>query len=420
MNFVDGKIIDREEADVITGQLYQRICATLAAGSLDSETVVAAVDKLVAGLRLEDILALAEPFGLPVGQITAQFDAAKHAFSAEELHRRLAFELNLHDDRYITRPLGVLVHIAAGNAEGLPAFSVIEGLLAGNINILKLPKEEGGISIEILKALCDIEPRLEPYIYVFDYTSSDITKIGELVSVADAVVVWGGDEAVKALRKLTPPNTRIVEWGHKLSFGYITKEGATVENLRGFAQNIADTSQALCSSCQGIYVDSSSGLSAEAFAEMFLPILEETLQLLTADNVLWAKHTIEIVAQKLQAVFDGRRIFAGERGSVTVFDDSQLMAAAVFGNVWVKELPRSGIIETLKKHRSHLQTVGIACGDDELDALEDAFYKAGAVRCCHGCDMSNGFYSSVHDGEKSLLRYSKIVEKHQVTYRNLR
>jgi hypothetical protein len=409
MNFADGKIIDRAEADIITSELYQRICHTLAAGSLDNETVVAAVDKLVSGLRLEDILALAEPFGLPVGQITAQFDAAKQAFSAEELRRRLAFELQLDDEHYETRPLGVLVHIAAGNAEGLPAFSVIEGLLAGNINILKLPKEEGGISIEILKALCDIEPRLVPYIYVFDYTSQDVEKIGELVSVADAVVVWGGDEAVKALRKLTPPNTRIVEWGHKLSFGYVTKEGATVENLRGLAKNIADTSQALCSSCQGIYVDSSSGLTAEAFAEMFLPILEETLSKLDADNVVWAKHTIEIVAERLQAVFDGRKIFAGERGSVTVFDDSDLMAAAVFGNVWVKELPRAGIIEALKKHRSHLQTVGIACGESELAEIENVFYKAGAVRCCNGADMSNGFYTSVHDGEKSLLRYSKIV-----------
>lgn len=36
-------------------------------------------------------------------------------------------------------PLGVLFHIAAGNAEALPAYSVAEGLLMGNVNLLKLP-----------------------------------------------------------------------------------------------------------------------------------------------------------------------------------------------------------------------------------------------------------------------------------------
>jgi len=46
-------------------------------------------------------------------------------------------------------PLGVLLHIGAGNALGLSAFSVIEGLITGNINILKLPEKEGGISSRI-------------------------------------------------------------------------------------------------------------------------------------------------------------------------------------------------------------------------------------------------------------------------------
>ena len=45
----------------------------------------------------------------------------------------------------LARPLGVLLHIAAGNADGLPAFSVAEGLATGNINILKLPQADNGL-----------------------------------------------------------------------------------------------------------------------------------------------------------------------------------------------------------------------------------------------------------------------------------
>ena len=57
---------------------------------------------------------------------------------------------NLIEEKKV--PLGVIMHIGAGNALGLAAFSVMEGLLTGNINILKLPEYEGGISLKILNA----------------------------------------------------------------------------------------------------------------------------------------------------------------------------------------------------------------------------------------------------------------------------
>ena len=59
--------------------------------------------------------------------------------------RRFVPPYGLEEIREETRPLGVLLHIAAGNAEGLPFFSVVEGLLAGNINILKLPGMDDGV-----------------------------------------------------------------------------------------------------------------------------------------------------------------------------------------------------------------------------------------------------------------------------------
>ena len=57
-------------------------------------------------------------------------------------------------------PLGVLLHVGAGNMEGLPAYSAVEGLLAGNINLLKLPENDNGISSFLLRRLAAIEPRL--------------------------------------------------------------------------------------------------------------------------------------------------------------------------------------------------------------------------------------------------------------------
>ena len=48
-----------------------------------------------------------------------------------------------------TVPLGTLFHVTAGNVDGLPAFSAVEGLLTGNINLVKLPSGDQGLSLAV-------------------------------------------------------------------------------------------------------------------------------------------------------------------------------------------------------------------------------------------------------------------------------
>ena len=56
--------------------------------------------------------------------------------------------------------------------------------------------------------------------YVFDVPSTDLESLTVFARAADAVVVWGGDEAVRAARRLADPDTQVISWGHKLSFAY--------------------------------------------------------------------------------------------------------------------------------------------------------------------------------------------------------
>jgi len=125
-------------------------------------------------------------------------------FSKESLLHRLAVELGddygkpvtfrpIFREYSVTQqtvPLGVLLHIAAGNADGLPAFSILEGLLTGNINILKLSAAEGGISVRLLLEFIKAEPVLADYIYVFDYSSRDIEHIEKLISAVVCSLVF--------------------------------------------------------------------------------------------------------------------------------------------------------------------------------------------------------------------------------------
>lgn len=86
--------------------------------------------------------------------------------------------------------------------------------------------------------------------------------------------MWGGDEAVRAARNLADPATQIISWGHKLSFAYLTPD-AGEEKLRALAAHICATNQLLCSSCQGLFVDTEDMTVVEGIGRRFLALLEE-------------------------------------------------------------------------------------------------------------------------------------------------
>lgn len=200
---------------------------------------------------------------------------------ADAIRRRLEIELGSDYDKprelvyahsgakavQALAPLGVLFHITAGNVDGLPFMSVLDGLLTGNINIVKLPEQEGGITVSLLLELFKLAPELAEYVYVFDYSSKDLHAVQGLIRVANAVVIWGGDEAVSAVRRLTPPNTKIIEWGHKISFAYVTQRGmADTAALEGLALNICLTNQLFAARVRGFLQTATMQMKCTAFA----------------------------------------------------------------------------------------------------------------------------------------------------------
>ncbi len=307
-------------------------------------------------------------------------------------------------------PLGILCHIAAGNVDGLPAYSVVEGLLAGNINILKLPAGDSGLSVKLLSELVACEPSLSDYIYVFDVPSTETETLQLLAGHADAVVVWGGDAAVRAARSLVDVDTKIISWGHKLSFAYATDE-ATDDDLRALARHICETGQVLCSSCQGIFLDTEDSDVQMAFAERFFAILRETGETFRpVDFGIRAKNAIHIYNERLEAHETGHTIFAGGGVSVIATDDRDLALSYMFRNIWVKRLPRAAIIETVKPHKDHLQTAGLLCPAADRPTLTDTLARAGLVRITRAGELSRMVTGEAHDGMYPLRIYSRIVE----------
>ena len=413
MILMHGKIISTHLESKYLDSLYNDCLNTLNLETLKPEIVIQACDilykRVINGEFNEIIFPLLKSSNISY----ERFRDMAHLFSKEELEYKYTIELGdiLHPLKNGTirkrYPLGILFHIAAGNVDGLPAYSVIEGLLSGNINILKLPSSDNGLSIRLLYELIQIEPKLKEFIYVFDVPSTDFTTIQKLASMADGIVVWGGDEAVKAARNMADITTKIIDWGHKLSFAYMTSS-VSDDQLYQLACHICETNQVLCSSCQGIFVDTNQIEVLENIGQRFYEqLLKANKKYGKTDIGMRGKNTLRLYTDKLEN--NNYKILSNEGISVVIKYDQELELSYLFRNVWIKALPHENIIYQLKPHKNHLQTCGLFCDESEKEFLSSLLASAGIIRITKG-DMSRMIAGEAHDGRYPLIEYSRIVE----------
>ncbi len=424
MILANGKQYESSMQSELLAGLEAKLNATLAGPPLEPETVIAAIDAL--GRRVE-----AGEFDDKIAAL--QIDGAEqYKALAVRLLRRDSLEFKLRTElgpafrpdyiteppaglrplRVLARPLGVLLHIAAGNADGLPAFSVAEGLATGNINILKLPQADNGLSLEIFRALLEQEPRLADWLYVFDTPSSDVGALQKMAGLSDGIVVWGGEAAVAAVRRFAHPGTKLIEWGHRLSFAYLSGRRPEAE-LAALAEHIVSTRQLLCSSCQVIYLDTERMEDVSAFCEGFWPILRSAAEARRPRTLgAVAELSLRSYTDRLEAILDGGALkpWSSPLCSLLPREDSALELSPMFGNVPVKRLPRRELIPVLRRAKPYLQTAGLGCEPEEREELIGLLTRAGLTRISYPGSMSAPIPGEAHDGAYPLRRYLRIVD----------
>ena len=98
---------------------------------------------------------------------------------------------------------GLAFHIAPSNVPVNYAYSLVTGLLMGNVNIVRVPSKDFPqvrlINRAINKCL-DKHERVRQYVCLIRYERS--SKLNDLLSsIADIRIVWGGDATIAELRK---------------------------------------------------------------------------------------------------------------------------------------------------------------------------------------------------------------------------
>ncbi len=418
-----GNLFDSAEQDRILSEMEPYINHTLTKKSLSAETVIAAIDALGREIAAgkQDALLATLPSDAPM-----QYKLLAAAMlSRENLEWKLQTELgstapsnNQSAIRSQIMPLGVLFHIAAGNMDGLPAFSIAEGLLTGNINILKLPQADNGLSLEIISRLIALEPALADYIMVFDTPSTDIHAMQRMADLADGISVWGGEEAVKAVRSLAPAGAKLIEWGHKLGFCYIA-EAVNLDHilteLSALAEHLATTKQLLCSSCQTIFLNTQDETDLHKFCKVFLPILEKAATKHNSRAIgerayLTLMRYTKYLEQLIYGTQNNTNEYRGDNCRLTVCQDSELELSPMMCSVLVKRLPQDQIVPVLRRKKGFLQTAGLICTPEKRNIYIELFARCGVTRITSARNMSSYFPCEAHDGEYALRRYTRTVD----------
>jgi hypothetical protein len=282
----------------------------------------------------------------------------------------------------------LVAHIFSGNVPGVAVESLIRALLVKSASFGKLAADEP--VLPILFARC-LPAELRDTIALTHWPGGTDPLERALFAEADAIVVYGGADAVESVRRRATAGQRLIVHGPRFSMGIVGPEAATAAHDDGLARSIARAvalfDQQGCVSPHVVYVvgDYENALKlGRAVAGQL-----ETMQAQLPRGRLYDSEAVALHEARAQAEFSGiagqrTELFSDVTGSfsVVVADDDGFVPSCLNRFVYIKPLSSvQRLIDLLNPVRSLLQSVAIA-GFDARQSAELAVQlgRLGASR----------------------------------------
>ncbi|MBD9561971.1 aldehyde dehydrogenase family protein [Pseudomonas sp. PDM09] len=394
-------------------ELLKKPLPRLLSSPIDSETVIESAVRFATKLQSRS-----QDLALDDEQYQGLIDFCQRSNLSTKLERELGLQprsLRRIDYRQPCfeswHPLGLVVHITPGNAPLLAFCAILESLLAGNINWLRPSASDQGLTAQLLAALvqCDSSGRLAEFVAVLPV---DTSRIAQLCATADGVSAWGGVAALKAIRQQIPAGCRWIDWGHKISFAYLSPEAAEPAALDALADEVCRLDQQACSSPQWVLVDSNDPAVlhdlGERLAEAFKRRAQQWPALMPTDQ-----EASEITTRTAMAQLD--QCFTHQTGQVwtgsgwrVIWEHHQTLAPSpLFRTVLLKPVPQHLLAESLLPWRNVLQSCALIASPAGTPELVRTLVNAGVTRIAPCETIHDGYAGEPHDGVYALSRLSR-------------
>ena len=284
------------------------------------------------------------------------------------------------------------VHVFSGNVPGVAVTSLIRSLLVKAATLGKAAVGEPLLAALFARGVAEADAELGACLAVTYWPGGDEMMERAALAAADAVVVYGGEEALASIRARTPLTARFLGYGPKVSFGVVGRgalsEDAAREAARGAALDASTFDQQGCVSPHLFYVEEGGAVSPEAWAGMLAEAMAGVEAELPRGTLAPGESSsirqLRGEAEFAEAGGGGTRLHASAEGTAwtVVYDPRPDFTASCLNRVVrVKPVPRlDEVARLVERFAAVLQTVGVAGSEEEARALAMALGRIGASR----------------------------------------
>ncbi len=318
-------------------------------------------------------------------------------------------------------PYPVVLHVFAGNIPGVAVTSLVRALLVRAASLGKTAYGEPLLPALFAQAVASVDAGIGDALAIGHWRGGDAALEDVAFRESDAIVVYGGEGALAAVRRRAPALTPVLDHGPRLSVGFITR--AAIPDPEAARLLAADVARAVatfdqqgCVSPHAVYIE-----EGAAGGDAFPALLVDALHALEAElprGPLTPEEAAAIRAVRTHAEFAG---FAGRASSLVSPPDAPFTVILHDGATFEPSCLQRTIhlhrvaslddgLHALHAHRALLQTAAVAGADT---ALLRRFAQSGFTRVTSFARMAWPDPASHHDGRgplTELLRFSVVED----------
>ena len=294
------------------------------------------------------------------------------------------FELNI-------QPRGIVCHWIAGNIPTIAFFSLVQAILSKNGSIVKVPEENSGLILNILRDLNDLEIEYDGRAYsgkeivgsiaVVSFSSRQQEITRQFSMTADVKVIWGGADAIRAITALPQKeHCETIVFGPKYSFGAFDR--AFIESdqfdraIENAVRDVTVFNQMACSSPHVFFFEKSRYSIEEiakkmriAFEKLPVKLLHQPIPAGTAAKIINAR------AMHLLS-FDKNAVKPDDLSWTILVNNEVALEEPVQGKcIFIKEVRDIDEVMALITRKVQAISVGIADPDRKRNFARRAAYN---------------------------------------------
>ena len=316
--------------------------------------------------------------------------------------------------RHFWRGPKCLVHVAAGNLPNPALMSLTLGLLTRSAQFMKCASGASLLPRLFAHSLYELDRKLGACLEIAEWRGGRRELESVLFYEADCLTATGSDETLTAVRAQLPTHVRFLGYGHRVSFGFITREVLCAEGIAAVVARAVDDvvawDQHGCLSPHVIYVEERGTVESDEFAGLLA--VELAKREASEPRAKISTDAAAVIASR-RATYEA---LAAHRGDIKIWSSQGSTAwTVVFEHdvrfqfsclnrfIYVKPVPDlMAVMQGVDEIHGMVSTVGIAAPREKAKELARQFARWGATRICPLGQMQNPPLTWRHDGRPAL------------------